>query len=295
MPTGLQFLFSDNTNIAVQSFGNSFYDLVFKAITTAGSEPVYVFLASLIFWCFSKKLGIRSMYVILFSSITPILAKQLLKMPRPPEYLHKIEETGFGFPSGHALVSSGFWGYMGIKLRRSYILIPGAIMVLSVSFSRIYLGVHYLGDVLGGITLGLFVSVIFFKMEPWVALQLGKVSRNTKYLAVLLFPAVIVLFASIMYGFIIEQIEIGIVMASMGLGYLLEEEHIRFNDAENNKQRVKRAFIGIVLLGVIYLISGRLILIYENFTYIKYALLGFSSMFVVPWIFKEIENRINIR
>jgi len=281
-----QLFFSESTNIALQSFGSSFYDLVFKAITTVGAEQVYVFLASLIFWCFSKKTGIRTMYVILFTSFAAILAKQIFKMPRPPEYLHKIQETGFGFPSGHAFVSSGFWGYLGLKLRKSQILIAGAIMIISVSLSRIYLGVHYVGDVLGGIIFGLSVSFIFFKAENRAALRFEKLGRSSKYLLAILFPSLIVLITSLKYGFNEENIQIGIVMASVGIGYLLEEEHIRFEDALNNKQRIKRAVVGIVILGVIYLISGRLTLIYENFAYLKYALLGFSSLFVVPWVFK---------
>ena len=88
----IQFLFNDNINIYLQSYGNAFVDNLFKAITTFGSEPVYVFLASLIFWCFSKKTGLRVMYVILFSAFATILAKNLFAMPRPPEYLYKIAE-----------------------------------------------------------------------------------------------------------------------------------------------------------------------------------------------------------
>jgi hypothetical protein len=88
-----------------------------------------------------------------------------------------------------------------------------------------------------------------------------------------------------------EQVELGIVMASVGFGYLLEEEKVRFCDLKNKKQKVKRALVGILILGMIYLISGVLSLIYPVFIYVKYGALGFSSVFIVPWVFKKIEER----
>ncbi|MFA4935903.1 MAG: hypothetical protein WC568_08715, partial [Candidatus Methanoperedens sp.] len=123
----IQFLFSEDIIRYFQSLGNPSADNLFIAITTIGSQPAYFLLASLIFWCFSKKTGIRTMYVILFSAFAAILAKNLFGMSRPPEYLHKIEENGFGFPSGHAQVSSGFWGYIGARTKNTWLIVAGAI------------------------------------------------------------------------------------------------------------------------------------------------------------------------
>jgi len=86
-----------------------------------------------------------------------------------------------------------------------------------------------------------------------------------------------------------EQIELGLLMASIGTGYLLEEEQIKFPDAKNKEQKVKRALTGILILGSIYLISEVLSLTFPVFAYIKYAALGFSSVFYVPWVFMKLE------
>jgi predicted nucleic acid-binding Zn ribbon protein len=230
------------------------------------------------------------MYVILFSAYTALLAKNLFGMPRPPEYLHKVTENEFGFPSGHAQVSSGFWGYLGLRSKRTRIIIVGAVAVILVSLSRIYLGVHYLGDVVGGIVFGLTVAFVSYKGEPGILRIFNKQSRNSKYLFALFFPLILVLIASLQ-GLVKEQIELGLVMASVGAGYLLEEETIRFPDVKNKEQKVKRACIGILILGSIYLLSGTLSLIDPVFSYIKYAALGFSSVFVVPWIFIKLEEK----
>lgn len=286
-----QFLFSENSNIFFRDNGTPFLDTLFKGLTDAGSEPVYIFLALLIFWCLNKKTGIRAMYVILFSAYTALIAKNLFGMPRPPVYLHKVIENEFGFPSGHAQVSSGFWGYFGLRSKRTRIIIVGAIVVFLVSLSRIYLGVHYPGDVAGGIIFGLSVAYISYRGEPGILKILNKQSRNLKYLIALSLPVILVLISSLQGSLMKEQVELGIVMASVGFGYLLEEEKIRFPDVKSKKQKFKRALIGIIILGSIYLISGILSIIYPVFIYVKYGALGFSSVFIVPWVFNKNEER----
>lgn len=265
-------------------------DSIFKGLTDAGSEPVYILLASLIFWCLNKKTGIRVMYVTLFSAYTALLAKNLFGMPRPPSYLHKVTENDFGFPSGHAQVSSGFWGYLGLRNKRTRMIIIGAIAVFLVSLSRIYLGVHYPGDVIGGIVFGLMVAFISYSAEEGILKLFNKQSRNSKYLIALFLPAILLLIASLQVSLLKEQIELCLVMTSVGTGYLLEEEKIKFCGVKNKEQAIKRAFVGVLVLGLIYLVSGILSLINPLFIYVRYGALGFSVVFIVPWIFTKIED-----
>ncbi|NOV03630.1 phosphatase PAP2 family protein [Paenibacillus planticolens] len=74
-----------------------------------------------------------------------------------------IEETGFSFPSGHAMVSIVFYGLVGyllwVNVRdkwRTAWLIPviAAVLIFCIGLSRIYLGVHYPSDVLAGFAAG---------------------------------------------------------------------------------------------------------------------------------------------
>ena len=285
-----QILFSENINIYFHDIGTPFLDILFKVFTDLGSEPVYILIASLIFWCYDRRMGIRAIYVIIFSAYVALLAKILFGMPRPPEYLHKVTENDFGFPSGHALVSSGFWGYMGLRIRNNRIIIIGALAIFLVSLSRIYLGVHYPGDVAGGIVFGLTVAYVFFNGETGITGLFEKQDRTTKYLMALFLPAFLVLIASLQGDLVKEQIELGLVMASIGVGYLLEDEKIRFQDTKNKKQLIQRALVGFAILGAIFLVSEILSLKYPVFTYIKYVLLGFSLVYVVPLVFTKLEN-----
>ena len=285
----VQFLFNENINIFFRDTGTPLLDTLFRVITNVLSQPVYIFFASLIFWCLNKRIGIRAMYIIMFSAYTALLAKNLFGMPRPPDYLHKVTENDFGFPSGHAQVSSGFWSYLGLQSKRTRIIIVGAVAVILVSLSRLYLGVHYPGDVVGGIIFGLMVAFISYREEAGILKIFNKQSRNSKYLIALSLPIILVLITTFQGSLLKEQIELGLLMASVGAGYLLEEEIIRFPDVKYKEQKVKRALIGILILGSIYLISEILSLTFPVFAYIKYAALGFSSVFFVPWVFMKLE------
>ena len=284
----VKILFSENINIFLQSFGNSLVDKLFIAITNLGSYPVYFILASIIFWCFSKKTGIRAMYLILFSAFIAIFAKNILVMPRPPEHLHKTEVEGFGFPSAHAQVSAGFWGYLGGITRNQKIILIGAAAVILVSLSRVYLGVHYIGDVIAGILFGLLIAVISLKAESWSFNR--RMSRIKKYRIAVMLPAILIIFAAVS-GLDLEQlVELWMIIVSSGLGYLLEEERIGLEDAKNNRQRLLRAISGLLLVAVVYMMFypvSNLVF----FDSIKYAALGFTSTFVAPWMFVRMERK----
>lgn len=88
-----------------------------------------------------------------------------------PNVLRLVSEEGYSFPSGHAMVSMGFYGfliYLSYKnIRNQKIKYPLIIflsmLILLIGISRIYLGVHYATDVIGGFIIGIMYLVIFIK------------------------------------------------------------------------------------------------------------------------------------
>jgi membrane-associated phospholipid phosphatase len=90
------------------------------------------------------------------------LLKDLYARPRPLVHDAAIVESNFSFPSGHSfesLVAYGFLAYLLLPLfhrRASRLLLLGgaALVVLAIGFSRIFLGAHYLSDVVGGYAAG---------------------------------------------------------------------------------------------------------------------------------------------
>lgn len=93
------------------------------------------------------------------------LLKFIIQRPRPDASLALIQEGGYSFPSGHAMMSVVFYGMVGYfiyklcrkKWQKIIISITTLIIIFLIGFSRIYLGVHWTSDVIAGWLIGFLV------------------------------------------------------------------------------------------------------------------------------------------
>lgn len=114
----------------------------------------------------SKCITINLILVFLLNRIL----KWAIARPRP-EVIKIIQETGYSFPSGHSMVSTGFYGFLiyliyknikNKKLKYPLIVLLSILIVL-IGISRIYLGAHYTTDVIGGWIIGIVYLAFFIK------------------------------------------------------------------------------------------------------------------------------------
>lgn len=230
------------------------------------------------------------MYFILLLAFAAIFAKNLFDMARPPEYLHKIDVNGTGFPSAHALISAGFWAYLGARINNRYIIPAGAAVVFLVSLSRIYLGVHYAGDVAGGILFGCLVALVYIKAETGILKRMQGLGSRSKYFVAVIIPSILIATATIQQSLLKEQMEIGAIMISIGTGYLLEERHTGFENAGTARQKIERAVTGVSLLSITYL-AGSLTMSSQYLAILNYIVLGLIATVIVPAVFTKIEKQ----
>lgn len=130
----------------------------FKIITQFGSAIVLIIITILcVIFIRDKKYKILVPANLLTIAIINIVLKNFFLRPRPNE-LRLIEETGYSFPSGHAMASTAFYGLLIYivhekvenKILRNTICIMLGLLILLISISRIYVGVHYTSDVIAG-------------------------------------------------------------------------------------------------------------------------------------------------
>ena len=116
----------------------------------------------------NKKIGISILSNLAIVTVLNQLIKRILQRPRPTEY-RIIEETGYSFPSGHSMVSMAFYGYF-IYLIYKYVknkyvkwisISLLSLLICAIGISRIYLGVHYTSDVLGGFLISISYLIIY--------------------------------------------------------------------------------------------------------------------------------------
>jgi len=119
----------------------------------------------------NKKIGLSIFSNIVIITILNQLLKRILRRPRPTEF-RIVEETGYSFPSGHSMVSMAFYGYLIYLIYRyiknKYIkwllIVLLSILICLIGISRIYLGVHYTSDVLGGFLLSISYLVVYISL-----------------------------------------------------------------------------------------------------------------------------------
>ena len=151
------FLISDFT-IPIAKFITNFGGAIFLIVVTIA---LFILIKN-------KKIRLSILSNLVIITILNQLLKRILQRPRPTEY-RIIEETGYSFPSGHSMISMAFYGYL-IYLIYKYIknkyirwisIVLLSILICAIGISRIYLGVHYTSDVLGGFLISISYLIIY--------------------------------------------------------------------------------------------------------------------------------------
>jgi len=103
------------------------------------------------------------------------------------DYLRINRIDSWGFPSGHSSTAIALWGSISLFFKKIWIWIIAGMMIIFIPLSRMYLGRHFLADVLGGLLIGFLVLMIFYnlvfrneKLKIFLFEKLGKVQLDLK-------------------------------------------------------------------------------------------------------------------
>ena len=170
----------ENIIINLQSASNEFYDVFFKIISHAVSWIGALIIFFVILMFVNKKFGLTFGFGLLGIVGVNYLIKMIVNRPRPFEVneliINKLSTIGMSFPSGH-MVSATFIVCSVLFLIRQILknknsklknnkwiwtslFIAGAIIILLAGLSRMYLGQHYLTDLIGGFVVGILGFII---------------------------------------------------------------------------------------------------------------------------------------
>jgi diacylglycerol kinase len=134
--------------------------LVMRGITSLCSPVVLLLICLLLMALFRKKHYSIPVAVNLMVSVSLNYSlKSVFLRERPPLIFQAVAETGFSFPSGHAMAAGAFFGFLIYMVaqaqwparRKRALVALVALLIGLIAVSRVYLGVHYLSDVVAGL------------------------------------------------------------------------------------------------------------------------------------------------
>ena len=272
----------------MQSFNNPFLDALLTAATLLGDEEFYLIFLPLIYWCFNKRSGIRLAYAVLLSAYLNLFLKNLFGIPRPddPRIRFLRSEPTLSFPSGHAQGTTVTWGYLATQWHNRAFWAVVIVLIFLNSLSRVYLGVHFPQDQMGGIAIGVLYLLAF----NWVTARWGGALAG---LPLVVRASLLVLFPiALMTAHPTEDTAMAMgALAGMGLGFLLEGRFVGFSADGLWWRRGLRFLVGLILVGVFYVglkavfptgVTPSLALAWRA---VRYGIVGVVGTFVAPWVF----------
>lgn len=134
------------------------FDTFFQVVTVFGEVPFFFVFLAAVYWLVDRDLAVRITIVLSASILTNVWLKEAFGQPRPaahdPTLSPLIDADSLGFPSGHAQGAVVIWGSMFVAIHRPWVRLASAAALVLVPFSRLYLGVHFPHDLVGGYLVG---------------------------------------------------------------------------------------------------------------------------------------------
>jgi membrane-associated phospholipid phosphatase len=166
-----------------------------QAMSFIGGAGFYLPLLVLAFWCANPRAVATGGVALALSGMLNTLFKLVFQAPRPywtdPAIQALSSESTFGMPSGHAQGAMVAWGFLAVYLTRrgrarapagplrpEWVWAPILVVIALVGVSRVYLGVHSLGQVVAGWAIGAVLLILVVRLEPvvtawWRSLRLA--------------------------------------------------------------------------------------------------------------------------
>ena len=269
---------------SIQSIISPFWDSFFQIVTMTGEESFYIIAAAIIFWCVNKKFGYKLGFALLTSTITNIILKDIINAARPIgvpgiRSLRVETATGQSFPSGHTQGATTFWISCIIKVRRKWIYIVGILAITLVSISRLYLGLHYPIDVIGGIVIGIICVIISNYIFEY-----AEKTKKTWVLMIIIVPTLIGMI------FFREKAYYTIAGTVLGffIGYILETKYVKYDVRSSIFKQLIKLVFGLVILMTLKGMLKVILPLNIFFDFFRYVVIGLWITVGAPCIFKKL-------
>ncbi len=272
---------------SLQQQGTAFLDMLAVLLHNLGGDLGYILVLPIVYWSISRYRGRQLLFVLLIGLVGLLAFKEVIASPRPfvqhPDQVTAlVEEDGYGLPSGHVVLSVVIWGYIASLVRRWWAWLLVALYVLLIAWSRMYAGVHYPQDVVGGVIIGAGLLALSLALLKPLARLWASAAWWQKLIAMTTLGVVVAL----IFPLDDNGTSTGGLFIGGGIGLVLEERRLRFTAAGSTGERILRSAIGLIAVGVIFF---GLRFAFADLTpetlwrVVRYAVTAVAALFVFPW------------
>lgn len=290
-------------------------DSLMNGFTFLGRIEFYLILIPFVYWAVDRRIGVRTLLILIYTDIFATSFKLLFHEPRP-YWLGGVKElsaeTSYGIPSSHASDSLAVGGYLMTRIKQNWARWLIGIVVFFIAFSRLYLGVHFPQDVLFGWLIGFAMLWAFARwakpVRDWLEGMTLSAQITLGFLCSLLMVITGFIIRLLVAGTpdpaewsrystearnIYQFITLGGAVFGTYAGYALMRKYARFSAKGPWVKRIIRYILGIVGLLVLYfgLDIAFAALAPDDSTlgyilrYIRYGTATFWATFLAPWVF----------
>ncbi|MGD2187820.1 MAG: phosphatase PAP2 family protein [Desulfobacterales bacterium] len=268
-------------------------DLPFKSLTFLGNLEFFLIFMPFIYWCLDPRRGTRLLILFLISAYVNSFAKVMAHQPRPFQYDARVRALvhagGGGLPSGHTQSAVVVWGYLALHFRRRWLWIFASLLMIGIPLSRLYLGVHFPTDLVGGYILGAVLLVLYlrfaFNIEAW----LDRKGLIWQMAAAVLLPIGLIL---IHPGEALYALSACGVLMGFATGIIAEQRWIQFCADASPLKKLLRYLVGMLILLGIWMGLRKGFAALEPaglWRFIRYALVGLWAGLGAPWMFVRLK------
>jgi membrane-associated phospholipid phosphatase len=276
----------------VQGLRNPLLTGFFALMTFFGSEEFILAFLALVYWCVNRTVGLRVGLVFIGSQYVNEVLKYVAHEPRPGspvEPLYTDTAPGWAWPSGHAQNTAAAWGTLAGLIRDRRLTTFALILVFLVGLSRLYLGLHWPLDVVGGWIIGAILAGIgLWAFERW-DLAIARVPGVPWLAAGVIVP--LVLFA--LYPSDNNAKAMGAVIGLIA-GWWLERRTVGFEAPAPLTQQAIKAVVGLaVAFGLRILLKP----VFDGLPVafvgdlLRYVIIGLWVAWLAPWLFVRMFGR----
>lgn len=147
----------------VESLRTPFLTIFFEFISSLGYPTFLILFISFGYFYWSPLRFSRIVMMLFISGFINAFFKDFFQDSRPAAewMLDPKVGTSYGWPSGHAQIAVTLWGLLAYELKNKWVTLGAVVLISLIVFSRLYLGVHDFGDVVGGLVIGGLILFIW--------------------------------------------------------------------------------------------------------------------------------------